>query len=373
MWLPARFRIQLPLRCGACHWRTLISALSLTLLSAALAAFADEGAGSGGVASPRLAAIQSRGRLICGTNGQLPGFSVLEPDGRYEGLDVDLCRALAAVVLGDAAKLELRPVSTNDRFASLASGEVDVLSRNTTLSLTRDAPGGNAISFAPITYYDAGGVMAPRREGVRSLAGLAGRTVCVVSGSTNEAVMADRMRLLGLAYTPLRFQNADQTFSAYQSGRCSAVTSDRAGLAARRSLFPDPQAHELLPETLSKEPMAMATQQADPVWSDAVRWIVYAVMQAEEWGITRANVATRLKEARANPDAAELRRFFGVEGDLGRQLGLPDDFTYRAVAAVGNYGEIIDRNVGLRSSLRLERGLNQLWSRGGLIVAPPFR
>jgi len=352
----------------------LAPALLLGLLTALLASCAkDKPDDSGAVASARMAQIRSRGRLICGINGQLPGFSALQANGVYTGLDVDICKAVAASVLGDGAKLELRPLSSNERFAALASGEVDLLSRNTTVALTRDAPGGNALSFAPIVYYDAGGVMVPASGGVRSLPDLAGRPICVVGGSTNESVMSDRMRQLGLAFQPLRFQDADQAFYAYQRGRCSAITSDRTGLAARRSLFADPRAHGLLPELLSKEPLAPVTAQVDPAWSDAVRWIVFALIRAEELGLSQANVPIRMRESRARTGSAELRRLLGVEGELGRQLGLPADFAARAVAAVGNYGELLERNVGPRSSLGLERGLNRLSVQGGLIQSPPFR
>jgi general L-amino acid transport system substrate-binding protein len=350
-----------------------LSPLALALL-AALALVAGCASDSGGpLAGGRLGLIQQRGRLICGINGQLPGFSSVGADGRFEGLDVEICRALAAAVLGDPAKLDLKLLSSNDRFAAVASGDVDLLSRNTTLNLSRDAPGGNALSFAPIVYYDGGGVLAPVSSGITRLADLAERTVCVVSGSTNEGVLADRMGSLGLTYVPIRYRNADETFAAYLSGRCAAVTSDRSGLAARRTLFPDPAAHRLLPGILSKEPMAPASGQADPVWADAVRWSVRALIEAEELGLSRANLAARTASARADPRQSRLRRFLGLEGDLGRQLGLPADFAARAIAAVGNYGELFERTLGKGSPLGLERGPNRLWRDGGLLVSPPFR
>lgn len=353
--------------------------LALLLAAGLLGSCAGEGPqGNGGAAaarleSERLRLIQGRGRLLCGINGQLPGFSSLAADGRYEGFDVEICRAVAAAVLGDPAKADLRLLSSNDRFSAVASGDVDLLSRNTTFNLSRDAPGGNALSFAPIVFYDGGAVMASRQSGIRRVTDLAGRTVCVVSGSTNEGVLADRMGSLGLAYTPLRYRNADETFAAYLNGRCAAVSSDRSGLAARRTLFPDPAAHRLLPDTLSKEPMGPASRQADPVWADALRWIVYALIEAEEQGITRANLPALTAAARSDPRRAQLRRFLGIEGDLGRSLGLPADFASRAVAAVGNYGELFERTVGRGSPLGLERGPNRLWTQGGLHQAPPFR
>ena len=347
--------------------RTLLPALlALTLAGCA----AESGSG---VTSARMATIRSRGTLICGSNGQLPGFSVIRPDGRYAGLDVDVCRAVAAAVLGDATKLELRPLTTTDRFAALASGEVDLLSRNTTITLGRDAPGGNAMSFAPVVFFDGGGLMVPSASGINDLRGLAGRTICVLSGTSNESVLADRLRSLNIPYTPLRFQTADQAFSAYGSGRCQAITSDRSGLAARRTKLAEPGVHRILPEVLSKEPQAPATVQSDPAWADAVRWIVYALFEAEEQGITQANVKAKLAEAKANPKLAERRRLLGVEGNLGSQLGLGDDFVVKVIGAVGNYGEIYNRNVGESSALGLPRGANRLARDGGLIISPPFR
>jgi general L-amino acid transport system substrate-binding protein len=327
----------------------------------------------GGIQSQKLAMISSRGKLICGVDGKLPGFSYVGADGRYSGLDVDVCKATAAAVLGDPAKVDYRDLNSSERFAALASGEVDLLSRNTTYTLSRDAAGGNGLSFAPTVFYDGQGVMVPAGSGVANLKDLAGKPICVESGTTTELNLADRMRELNTPYTPLKFQTGDQTYAAYLEGRCVAVTSDRSQLAGKRTGFPDPAAHILLPDVLSKEPLSPATVNADPVWSDAVRWVVYSLMQAEELGITQANVAAKVAEARANPNQADLRRFLGVEGDFGKQLGLPADFVVQAVKAVGNYGEVFERNVGSASKLKLERGLNRQWKDGGLIYSPPFR
>ena len=345
---------------------------ALPLLAGLLAGCAPDDA-AGAIGSPSLQRIRSRERLVCGSNGQLPGFSVIRTDGSFWGFDVDICRAVAAAVLGDAGKLELRPLTTTDRFAALASGEVDLLSRNTTVTLGRDAPGGNALSFAPVVFFDGTGLLAPAGSGIDSLADLGGRTVCVLSGSSNETVLSDRLRQLGLEHTPLRFQTADQAFSAYESGRCAAISSDRSGLAARRTSLRDPAGHTLLSEVLSKEPLAPASVQADPAWADAIRWVVYALFEAEEQGITQANVRQKLAEAKADPKLADRRRLLGVEGNLGSQLGLRDDFVVQSIAAVGNYGEIYERNLGAPSSLRLERGANRPASQGGLLQAPPFR
>jgi general L-amino acid transport system substrate-binding protein len=327
----------------------------------------------GGVQSQKLAMIQGRGKLICGVEGKLPGFSFVAPNGQYSGLDADVCKAVAAAIFGDPAKVEYRDLNSSERFAALASGEVDLLSRNTTMTLSRDAAGGNGLSFAPPTFYDGQGVMVPVASGIKTLKELAGKPICVESGTTTELNLADRMREINVPYTPLKFQTSDQTYAAYLGGRCVAVTSDRSQLAGKRTSFPKPDDHTLLPDVLSKEPLTPATTNADPAWSDAVRWVVFALMQAEESGITQANVEAKLAEAKSKPNLADLRRFLGVEGEFGKQLGLAPDFVVRAVKAVGNYGEMFERNVGPQSSLKLDRGLNRQWKDGGLIYSPPFR
>ena len=349
--------------------RKLLSAASL-LAALALVGCAPE---EGGLQSQKLATLKGRGKLICGVDGKLPGFSFVAPDGQYSGLDVDVCKAVAAATLGDPTKVDYRDLNSSERFAALASGEVDLLSRNTTVTLSRDAAGGNGLSFAPPVFYDGQGVMVPVASGIKGLKDLAGKPICVETGTTTELNLADRMREIAAAYTPLKFQTGDQTYAAYLQGRCVAVTSDRSQLAGKRTNFPDPAAHTLLPEVLSKEPLAPATVNADPAWSDAVRWTVYALMQAEELGITQANIDAKLAEAKAKTNLADLRRFLGVEGEFGKQLGLAPDFVVKAVKAVGNYGEIFERNVGTGSKLKLERGLNRQWQQGGLIYSPPFR
>ena len=320
-----------------------------------------------------MALIKTRGQLVCGVQGTLPGFSSVDSNGRYRGLDVDICRAVAAALLGDREKVEYRDLTPSERFAALASGEVDLLSRNTTLTLSRDAAGGNGLNFGPVVFYDGQGVMVPKASGITSIKDLGGKAICVETGTTSEMNLADRMRELQLPYTPLKFQTSDQSYAAYLQGRCAAATTDRSQLAAKRTGFPDPEAHVVLADVLSKEPLAPATVNADPLWSDAVRWIVYALIQAEELGITQANIDAKVAMAKQDPNLAELRRFLGIDGELGRQLGLPVDFTVRAIRAVGNYGEIFARNVGSGSVLKLERGLNRSWNQGGLQYAPPFR
>jgi general L-amino acid transport system substrate-binding protein len=269
--------------------------------------------------------------------------------------------------------VEYRNLNSSERFAALASGEVDLLSRNTTMTLSRDAAGGNGLSFAPPIFYDGQGVMVPNASGIKTLKDLAGKPICVESGTTTELNLADRMRERSIPYTPLKFQTGDQTYAAYLQGRCVAVTSDRSQLAGKRSSFPSPDAHTLLPDVMSKEPLTPATVNADPVWADAVRWTVNTLFQAEELGISKANIAAKVAEARANANQADLRRFLGVEGEFGKQLGLPADFVPKIIGAVGNYGEIFDRNVGPGSRLKLDRGVNKQWKEGGLIYSPPFR
>jgi general L-amino acid transport system substrate-binding protein len=350
--------------------RRLIAASPLLLLLSLLGCADESG---GGISSEKLSLIRGRGQLVCGVDGQVPGFSSVSTDGRYAGLDVDICRAVAAAVLGDGEKVQFQNLTATQRFPALASGQVDLLSRNTTVTLSRDAPGGNALSFAPVVFHDGAGVMVPAGSPIRSLRDLGGQPVCLLSGATTELELTDELRKLSLTFTPLKFSTIEEMFGAYKGGRCAAVSIDRSALAAQRSTEDDPASQRLLSEVLSKEPLAPATVQADPAWADAVRWVVYALFEAEEQGITQANVRQKLAEAKADPKLADRRRFLGVEGNLGSQLGLPDDFVVQAISAVGNYGEIYRRNVGDQSPLRLERGPNRPASQGGLLQAPPFR
>ncbi len=343
------------------------------LLLALLSGLVGCAAGNEAPGSLTMAKIRERGRLVCAVDGAVPGFSTVGPGGAFVGIDADFCRAVAAAVLGDPAKVEFRPVTAGERFVALNSGEVDLLSISSTHTLSRDAPGGNALSFGPVFFYDGQGVMVPRASGIRSLKDLAGKPICVESGTNTELNLADRMRELGISYQPLRFQSGEQAYPAYEQGRCAAITSDSSLLAGKRSGFKDPGAHGLLPDLLSKEPSAKVTVQADPAWADAVRWITYTLFEAEERGLRQANVEARRAAASADPSQADLRRFLGLEGDFGRQLGLPADFTVRVVKAVGNYGELFERHLGKATPLGLERGPNRLWTAGGLHIAPPFR
>lgn len=313
-----------------------------------------------------LAAIKARGELVCGVNDQLPGFGFVNPDGSYQGFDVDFCKALAAAVLGDSAKVQYRPLTTQERFTALQTGEVDVLIRNTTRTLSRDSQ--NGLDFGPTTFYDGQGVMVPVSLGASGLADLEGATICVQAGTTTEKNIGDAMRRQNAEYTPVVFEDVEQTYTAYAEGRCDAVTSDKSQLLSRQQVLEDPAAHVILEATLSKEPLGPAVLQGDAQWADIVTWVVYGVITAEELDITSDSVAEALTSA--DP---EIRRFLGLEEGLGEGLGLDNDFMVTVITAVGNYREIYDRNLGPNTPFDLTRGVNQLWIEGGLLYAPPFR
>jgi general L-amino acid transport system substrate-binding protein len=306
--------------------------------------------------------VKSRGRLICGVNSGLPGFSFLKPDGTWNGFDVDFCRAIAAAVAGDPGKVEFVPLTAAERFTALQTGEIDVLIRNTTWTLTRDTNVG--ADFAPTTFYDGQGFMVRKSTGIRKLKDLAGASICVTSGTTTEMNLADTMRSMGISFKPVVFDEIDTVYSSYEKGRCDAVTSDKSQLAARRTVFKDPGSHVILDATISKEPLGPLTVHGDNSWNDIVSWVVYATFFAEEHGITKKNVnAFQTK----NP---EIRRFMGNTGDMGAKLGLSNDWARRVIAAVGNYGECFERNL---APIGLPRGMNKLWNKGGLLYPMPFR
>jgi general L-amino acid transport system substrate-binding protein len=354
--------------------------LAATLSVATLAGCSPSAPG-GGAASPgaegpaaaaggasRLDTIISRGTLVCGVEGSIPGFSFVDSAGKYTGLDVDVCRAVAAAIFGDPEKVEYRNLDSTERFTALAGGEVDMLSRNTTWTASRDAAGGNGLEFAPTTFYDGQGIMATKASGITDLKGFQGKSICVETGTTTELNLADRMRELGVTFNEVKFQDSDATYAAYAEGRCEGVTSDRSQLAARRTTLPTPDDHVLLDEVMSKEPLGPVTVNNDSRLFDIVKWVTYGLIQAEEFGITQANV-----DQQVNSTNPSVKRFLGGEGDLGKQLGLSNDFMVKAIKAGGNYGEIYERNVGAQSTLKLDRGLNKLWTDGGLMYSPPFR
>ena len=326
---------------------------------------------TGSTASPagakgRLATVLNRGKLLCGVSGELPGFSFVTQDGKYSGLDVDICRAIAAAVFDNPDAVEYRNLNAKERFTAVQTGEVDILSRNTTESLSRDTTVG--LEFAPVVFYDSQSIMVKKASGIKTLADLKGKAICIQTGTTTEQNLTDQMQKRGLAYQPLVFEDVNTTFATYAEGRCAGVTADRSQLVSRRVRLPNPDEHVVLADVLSKEPLAPAVADGDAAWAQVVRWVVYALIEAEELQITAQNVTQQAQSKDPN-----VRRFLGVDGDLGKGLGLANDFAARAIKQVGNYGELYDRNLGAKTKLNLPRGQNQLWNRGGLLFSPPFR
>jgi general L-amino acid transport system substrate-binding protein len=314
----------------------------------------------------RLALVLSRGELICGVNGGLPGFSFLEEgEGTWSGFDVDYCRAVAAAVLGDADAVEYRALTANDRGPALQTGEIDVLIRNTTWTVSRDTSWG---LFVPTTFYDGQGMLVRESVGAETLEDLEGATICVQSGTTTELNLTDQMRALGVDFSPQVFADIDPTYDAYEEGRCDAVTSDRSQLVARRTAFANPAEHVLLDVVMSKEPLGPVVPLGDDAWFNVVKWVVLATIEAEELGLTSANVGVR--QPSTNP---VVRRLLGAEGELAAGLGLANDWVVTTISAVGNYAEIYDRNLGPSTPFDLDRGPNSLWTEGGLLYAPPYR
>lgn len=314
-----------------------------------------------------LQTVMDRGNLICGVNSQVPGFGYVDASGNFAGIDVDYCRALAAAIFGDPTKVEFRPVTAAERFTALQSGEIDILSRNTTWSLVRDTElGGN---FVHTTFYDGQGMMVPKDSGIKTLQDLEGGTICVQTGTTTELNLADVMASQGITYTPAVFEDADSTFAAYSEGRCDAVTTDKSGLVSRRSVLADPSAHDILDVTMSKEPLGPMVRHGDDQWFDIAQWTVFTLFSGEEFGLTSANV----DDMRTSATAPEVRRLLGLEGDLGLKLGLTNDWAYNIIKFVGNYEEVYNRNLGPDTPTYIPRGLNSLYTDGGLLYAPPFR
>ena len=318
--------------------------------------------------SARLQAIKDRGSLSCGVNSGVPGFGFLS-EGEFTGFDVDFCRALAVAILGDAAAVDFRPLTAAERFTALQTNEVDVLIRNTTWTFNRDVELGT--DFGPTTFYDGQGMMVRRDSGFSSIGDMEGATVCVLSGTTTELNLSDAFTSRGMSYDPLVYSTSDETAAAYDEGRCDGLTSDKSQLAGLRTGMADPTAHVILPETMSKEPLGPLWAQGDQQWGDVVRWVVNAIITAEEKGITSANVDEIVANGHQDP---EVLRLLGLEGEMAAQLGLANDFVVQVIRAVGNYGEIYDRHLGPEGTNIPRQGtLNALWTDGGLIYAPPWR
>ena len=310
--------------------------------------------------------VKKRGQLVCGVNIGLPGFGVADEKGAWTGLDIDYCKAIAAAVLGDAGKVRYVPTTTKERFEALRSGELDVLARNTTWTIDRDSK--QNLSFIGTNYYDGQGFIVKKAAKVTGAKQLDGATVCVQTGTTTELNLADFFRANKLQYKTLVFDKLDEALRAYQADRCDSFTTDASGLYGARLQMASPDDHVVLPDIISKEPLGPAVRQGDSQWFTIVRWVHFALLNAEELGVTQANVDQMLSST--NPD---IRRLLGKEGDFGKGLGLDNDWAFRIIKHVGNYGEIFDRNVGSGSRLKIDRGLNQLWTKGGLQYAPPIR
>ncbi|MEO8557923.1 MAG: amino acid ABC transporter substrate-binding protein [Rhodospirillales bacterium] len=340
--------------------------LRKTLLAASAATLAALFAGQA-QAGPTLDAIKGRGQIICGVSTGLAGFSLADSTGKFTGIDVDVCRAIAAVVFGDPNKVKFVPLSAQQRFTALQSGEVDLLSRNTTETMQRDTALG--LNFGVVTYYDGQGFMVAKKTGVKSAKELKGATVCVQPGTTTELNLADFARTNKIDLKPVVIEKLDEIESAFFSGRCDAYTTDASGLAATRaSKASNPDDYLILPEIISKEPLAPAVRHGDDQWLDIVKWTSYALLEAEEYGVTSQNLDEMKKS-----DNPGIKRLLGVTPGLGKALGVDEAWAYNAIKAVGNYGEMFERNVGMGSKLKLARGLNALWTKGGLQYAMPVR
>ena len=335
--------------------------VSLVLTLAVAAGFSIQAA-----SAQTLKTIKDRGMLSCGVTQGLAGFSLPDDKGNWTGLDVDICRAIAAAVFNDPSKVKFVPLSAKDRFTALQSGEIDVLSRTTTWTLSRDTSLG--ANFTGVTYYDGQGFMVKKSLKVNSALELNSASVCVQTGTTTELNLADYFKGNNMKYEVIAFATADETVKAYESGRCDVFTTDVSGLYAERLKLANPADHVVLPEIISKEPLGPMVRHGDDQWFDIVKWTLFAMVTAEELGITQKNV-----DEMAKSDNPELKRVFGTDGNLGEQLGLTKDWVLRIVKAVGNYGEAFDRNVGAGSKLGIARGLNQLWNKGGIQYAPPIR
>ncbi|TPQ32992.1 amino acid ABC transporter substrate-binding protein [Bradyrhizobium guangdongense] len=335
--------------------------VSLVLTLALATGFATQAA-----QAQTLKTIKDRGSLSCGVSQGLPGFSAPDDKGNWTGLDVDICRALAAAIFNDPSKVKYVPTSAKDRFTALQSGEIDVLSRNTTWTISRDTSLG--ANFTGVTYYDGQGFMVKKSLKVNSALELNSASVCVQTGTTTEQNLADYFKANNMKYEVIAFGTNDETVKAYESGRCDVFTTDQSGLYANRLKLANPADHLVLPEIISKEPLGPMVRHGDDQWFDIVKWTLYAMVTAEELGINQKNV-----DEMAKSEKPEFKRVLGTDGNFGEQLGLTKDWVVRIVKQVGNYSEVFERNVGAGSPLGIARGLNNLWNKGGLQYAPPIR
>lgn len=320
----------------------------------------------GAAAQSTLESVKARGELNCGVNTGLVGFAAPDASGKWQGFDVALCKAVAAAVLGDASKVVYIPTTGSDRFEQLASGKIDLLARNTTWTFSRD--NDLRMDFAGINYYDGQGFMVPKALGVSSAKELDGATICIQVGTTTELNLSDYFKANSMTYTAVPVETNGEGEQQYISGACDAYTTDASGLAATRASFPDPSAHIILPEIISKEPLGPAVRHGDNQWGDIVLWTLNALIAAEEYGVTSKNV-----EEMSSSKNPEIQRLLGTSSDLGAMIGLENEWAKRAIMAGGNYGEIFEANIGTATPIGLARGLNAQWTKGGLLYAPPFR
>ncbi|MAX32950.1 amino acid ABC transporter substrate-binding protein, PAAT family [Onishia taeanensis] len=337
-----------------------------TLLCSATAIMATLLATGSAQAGETMDAVKERGQVVCGVSTGLPGFSTPDDQGNWEGIDVDVCHGVAAAVFGDASKVQFVPLNAKERFTALQSGEIDVLSRNTTWTATRDTTLG--LNFTGVSFYDGQGFLVKESLGIDSAKQLDGAAFCVQSGTTTELNLADYFQAHDMSFEPVVFDTSDQTVGGFEAGRCDVLTSDTSQLNALRIKLSDPDSAKVLPEVISKEPLGPVVRQGDDQWFNAVKWTLFAMINAEEMGISSEN-ADEMKGS----EKPGIARFMGSEGNFGEAMGLPADWAYSIVSQVGNYGEVFDRNVGAGSPLNIERGLNALWTEGGIQYAPPIR
>jgi len=338
----------------------------MQLKSVLLAASAVMALGITAASAGTLDDVKARGTLNCIVNVGLAGFGAPNDKGEWTGLDIDMCRAVAAAVLGDASKVNYIPSTAKERFTKLQTGEGDMLARNSTWTLGRDTE--LKLDFVGVNYYDGQGFMVRKDSGVTSALELGGATICVQTGTTTELNLADYFRANGLELKTIVFEKADEGRGMYDQGQCDAYTTDASGLAAERTALADPASHVILPEIISKEPLGPAVRHGDSEWADVVRWSLSAMIAAEEYGVSSTNIKEQM--ASENP---EIRRLLGVEGEMGAKIGLSNDWAVNIITQVGNYGESFERNVGVNTPLALERGLNAQWTKGGLMYSPPIR
>lgn len=338
--------------------------MNKTALMASAALVASAGFATAGT----LEDVKAAGILKCGVSTGVPGFEAPNADGVWEGLDVDLCRAVAAAVLGDSTKVEFIPTTGKTRFTALSSGEVDMLSRVTTWTFSRDVD--LKLEFAGVNYYDGQGFMVNKDLGVSSALELDGATICIQTGTTTELNLADYFRVNGMSYEPVPIETQSEALAQYNAGACDVFTTDASALAASRSTLPNPDGAAILPEIISKEPLGPVVRHGDNQWGDIVRWSLNATIAAEELGVSSANVDQLSASAGDNP---EINRLLGTDGDLGSMLGLDKNWAKRILQQVGNYGESFEANIGVNTPIGLERGLNAQWTDGGLMYSPPFR